>query len=372
MSSSPKIDPVSTASSGATTDPGISLLARLRIPEYRNPVSISVLILFIFMGMQVALRKFKVNRYLPESCILILLGLIAAGIAMLAGGLGGIEKLITHRQFFDILLPPIILDSAYRLYCKPFLLNLDGVLALAVGGTMLNVFAIGACIYLVYGLAHELSILECLLLASIMSAVDPVAVLSVFNEVGVKASLYFLVFGESLFNDGVTVVLFDTLEAIVTVPHIPNLTIFYAFLSFFTIALGGLIIGATFGFITAFFSKHACSEKEKSSGILELAVTVTMAYTGFLCAQLVGWSGIMALIGCGLVQKRYAFGNFADGIAKMVEHGVSATAHFTETIIFAILGFSVISFAEVIYFVIRSIERRVVAQGTNKKGLGST
>lgn len=80
----------------------------------------------------------------------------------------------------------------------------------AVLGTLWNVLGIGLSLYGVCLLAQsslgDISLLHCLLFGSLIAAVDPVAVLSVFQEMHVNEQLHILVFGESLLNDGVTVV----------------------------------------------------------------------------------------------------------------------------------------------------------------------
>ena len=92
------------------------------------------------------------------------------------------------------------------------------ILTYAVVGTLFNAFATGFSIWavnragLMPGLddAYDapLGLLECLLFGSIISAVDPVAVIAVFEEIHVNQVLFICVFGESLLNDGVAVVLY--------------------------------------------------------------------------------------------------------------------------------------------------------------------
>ena len=91
--------------------------------------------------------------------------------------------------------------------------------------------------------------------SSLISAVDPVAVLAIFDEIGVNKDLYFLVFGESLFNDGVTVVLYNTFVTLSGQDHIEGMDIFMAFLSFFFVVFGGLLIGIVCGALSAYFTK---------------------------------------------------------------------------------------------------------------------
>lgn len=118
---------------------------------------------------------------------------------------------------------------------RPFFDHLGTILLFAVMGTIFNTVCIGktenaevrtnrtihftrafyfssgvslwACgLSGIYG--FEISLLETLIFSALISAVDPVAVLSVFEEIHVDKVLYIIVFGESLLNDAVTVVRF--------------------------------------------------------------------------------------------------------------------------------------------------------------------
>ncbi|VDM84192.1 unnamed protein product [Strongylus vulgaris] len=109
--------------------------------------------------------------------------------------------------FFLYLLPPIALDAGYFLPNNAFFLNFGTILLYAVVGTIFNIVTIAGIIYAFLPLYQwSLPFIDILLFSTLISAVDPVAVLSVFEEIHVNQLLYICVFGESLLNDAVTIV----------------------------------------------------------------------------------------------------------------------------------------------------------------------
>lgn len=115
---------------------------------------------------------------------------------------------------------------------------------------------------------HDIHFVEVLTFATLISAVDPVAVLAIFEDLHVNKPLYFIVFGESLFNDAVVITVYNVMLAVVSpantaVPLSVGATIGKGVIKFFVVLLGGVAIGLAFGVITCFvtrFTKHQKSE----------------------------------------------------------------------------------------------------------------
>ncbi|BHF75609.1 hypothetical protein SprV_0501870500 [Sparganum proliferum] len=195
---------------------------------------------------------------------------------------------LTPNIFFNILLPPIVLESAYSLYNKTFAELLAPILLFAVLGTVLNFLLIGfglLAVDLSTGLGEPdlgLSIKEYLLFASLIVAVDPVAVLAIFQDIGVDLRLYYLVFGESLLNDAVTVVLYKDHECFCCYTGISSGQIAVGIGSFFTVSLGGALIGVFHGVISCLLTRLNISS--------EAIVPLLLSYLSYIIADLFGWS----------------------------------------------------------------------------------
>ncbi|XP_059472583.1 sodium/hydrogen exchanger 2-like isoform X2 [Neocloeon triangulifer] len=323
---------------------------------------------------------------IPESCLMIIMGVAVGGVLYAAGVQGPeaaamatdkilddhpkvnptpmhesssvnqqpfIMPMFTPRLFFLVLLPPVILESAYSLYDRAFADNLTTILLYAVVGTLFNTFAIGALLFGIYKMgimgslrdfggfatsSYSLTLLDSLVFSALISAVDPVAVLAIFQEVGVNKDLYFLVFGESLLNDAVTVVLYTTMVAFTEMTTIHGEQYALAILSFFTVSCGGLFVGIIGGLLTALITKTTQDVR-----VVEPLAVLGMAYLSYLSAELFHFSGIISIIGCGLVQAHYAFKNISHKSYTTVKYFTKMLSSTSDAIIFLFLGMVLVS-----------------------------
>lgn len=150
----------------------------------------------------------RLSSYFPESCLLIVIGVVL-GLILYSAGHRGYQ--LDTTTFFLILMPPIILDAGYFLPIRPFFDNIGTILLFAVVGTLLNTVWIGSSLWMldatgIFSCAVPVTLLHALVFAALLAAVDPVAVLAVFEEMQVNDVLYIIVLGESLLNDGISVV----------------------------------------------------------------------------------------------------------------------------------------------------------------------
>ncbi|CAN9515756.1 unnamed protein product [Ophioblennius macclurei] len=270
----------------------------------------------------------------PESCLLIVLGLLIGGLIKLVDV--EVPPVFNSTLFFLCLLPPIILDAGYFLPIRPFMENVGTILMFAVVGTLWNAFFIGGLLYAVCQIQpnlHQLNLLHCLLFGSIISAVDPVAVLALFEEIHINEQLHILVFGESLFNDAVTVVLYHLFEEFAEAGTVTVVDGFLGIISFLVVALGGVLVGAMYGLLAAFTSRFTSHTR-----VIEPLLVFLYSYMSYLSAEIFRLSGIMALIACGTVMRPFVEANISHKSHTTIKYFLKMWSSVSETLIFIFLG----------------------------------
>ncbi|XP_051991560.1 sodium/hydrogen exchanger 3-like isoform X1 [Xyrauchen texanus] len=313
--------------------------------EWHHVQTPYLVVVWVFVAGLAKLSVIEINHHvtsvIPESGMLIILGFILGGIVW------GADKAQTFRlqppTFFYYLLPQIILDASYFMPNKLFFSNLGAILIYAIIGTCWNAAAVGLSLWGCYeaGAMGDLDIglLQFLLFGSLIAAVDPVAVIAVFEEVHVNEVLFILVFGESLLNDGVTVVLYNVFDAFVSLggPRIDAAEIFKGIFSFFVVAFGGSFLGIVFAILLSLLTR--CT---KNIQIIEAGFVFVVGYLSYLTADMLSLSAILSITFCGICCQKYVNANMDEKSVTTVRHAIKVLANGSETIIFLFLGITAI------------------------------
>ncbi|EPS63714.1 sodium/hydrogen exchanger, partial [Genlisea aurea] len=178
-------------------------------------LQIMMLVLSFVLGHVLRRRRFY---YLPEASASLLIGLVVGMLANVSNTETSIRSWFNfHEEFFLLfLLPPIIFQSGFSLQPKPFFSNFGAIVTFAIFGTFIASVVTGILVYLAGAtfLIYRLPFVECLMFGALISATDPVTVLSIFQELGTDVNLYALVFGESVLNDAIAISLYRTMSMV--------------------------------------------------------------------------------------------------------------------------------------------------------------
>uniref|UniRef100_A0A665VWT9 Sodium/hydrogen exchanger n=1 Tax=Echeneis naucrates TaxID=173247 RepID=A0A665VWT9_ECHNA len=306
-----------------------------------DPYLVALWVLVAGLAKMVIEANHHVTNVIPESALLICFGFI------LGGMIWGADKVqtfkLTPTVFFFYLLPQVILDAGYSMPNKLFFSNLGGILVYAIIGTCWNAGSLGLSLWGCHmgGAMGDLDIglLQYLLFGSLIAAVDPVAVIAVFEQVHVNEVLFIMVFGESLLNDGVTVVLFNVFDAFVSLggPKINAVEIIKGIISFFVVAFGGSLLGFVFGLLVSLLTR--CTKNIK---IIEPGFIFVLGYLSYLTAEMLSLSAILSIVFCGICCQKYINANMDENSVNTVRYFMKVLANGSETIIFVFLGISAV------------------------------
>ncbi len=184
--------------------------------EQESEISIEILIIFALMLLALtagSLLHKSGHKYLQEAALTVIIGAVA-GLIFNNLGYNKYFRNLTSRFssiFIVFLLPPIIFESGYNMNKKYYFQNCGTVLLYSFMGTFIAIFSSALMFWLVglTPLSVDLSWQDSFAFGSLISATDPVSVLAIFKEMNADANLYSIIFGESIFNDAVAIVMYQ-------------------------------------------------------------------------------------------------------------------------------------------------------------------
>ncbi|KAK0756591.1 hypothetical protein N5P37_010745 [Trichoderma harzianum] len=303
-------------------------------------IFISIMLLIIAFFTSYFLQQKKVTA-IHETVISIFAGMVVGLILLISSG-DSIRNLISfdYQIFFNLLLPPIILSSGYELHQANFFRNIGTILTFAFAGTFLSAMVIGLILW-VFNLVPgslKLSLVDAISVGATLSATDPVTILAIFNTYKVDPKLYTIIFGESILNDAIAIVIFETAQYIKKSEGKAN----YGIISFFDgigmfllIFFGSMLIGMIVGIGTALLLKFTYVRRFPK---IESCLIILIAYATYFFSHSIHASGIVSLLFCGITLKHYAYFNMSRRTQLTTKFIFQVMSQLSENFIFIYLG----------------------------------
>ncbi|KAK3295834.1 Sodium/hydrogen exchanger family-domain-containing protein [Chaetomium fimeti] len=279
-------------------------------------------------------------------------GGMTVGLILRVSGFDSIRDLVNfnYQYFFNLLLPPIILSSGYELHQANFFRNIGTILTFAFAGTFISAVVIGALLWLYTSISLEgldVSWVDAISVGATLSATDPVTILAIFNTFKVDPKLYTIIFGESILNDAVAIVIFESAQSAGTKGGgIGIWSVLHGIWYFLSEFFGSLAIGALIGVLTALGLKYTYVRRYPH---IESSLVVLIAYATYFFAQAIGMSGIVALLFCGITLKHYAYFNMSRRTQLTTKYFFQVTAQLSENFIFIYLGLALFTEKNLVY-----------------------
>ncbi|GAB4024601.1 cation:proton antiporter [Spirosoma koreense] len=232
------------------------------------------------------------------------------------------------RVLFDVMLSFLLFAGAFHTDASRLKVERRSVMLFALVGVLLSTALIGIGLYWVAGwLEFSLSLPVCLLFGALISPTDPIAVLGILAKFKLPESVKLNIVGESLFNDGIGVVVFASIYRIV-VDGAGSISASEIALSFLEEAGGGVLFGLALGY-GMYWLMRSINHYQT-----EVIITVAGVMGGYLLAQKLHISGPLAMVVAGLFVGNHAR---EDAMSHMTEEYVDKFWELIDSILNALL-----------------------------------
>jgi len=262
-------------------------------------------------------------------------GLVAVGLAL--GAMRAISvPHLTKELLYAAFLPGLLFEAAFHLDARRFWNNKLTILSLSVPGVIL---AIGFTAGTLVAASRELQLpagfgwAPALVFGAVVSATDPVSVVALFKTLGAPARLRFVIEGESLVNDGTSIVFYAIAVGIAMGSAFSAAR---AAIEFVRVVGVGVLVGAAVGFAISTVIARL------NEPVIEITLTVIAAYGSFILAEQFRVSGVLATVTAGMLCGSYGAPRGMSPATRIaVESFWGYFAYALNSIVFLLIGLQV-------------------------------
>ncbi len=275
---------------------------------------ITVLLLLIASAVAVLARRLRI----PYT-----VGLVLIGLALSL--LSSTQIKVSPQVILALLVPPLIFEAAFHLPWDDLRRDFWLILLLAIPGVILTTLFVGGVVAWGTGLAIQTA----LVLGALVSATDPVAVVSLFRRLGVPRRLQVLLEGESLFNDGTAIVMFNLMIAIALAGRF-NLA--SSVRDFIAVSGGGVVIGIALGMLVSQMIARI------QDPLVETTLTTVLAFGSYLVAEYFHVSGVLAVVAAGITNGNVGPSGMSATTRLVVFNFWEYAAFIANSFVFLLIG----------------------------------
>jgi monovalent cation:H+ antiporter, CPA1 family len=303
--------------------------------EHTNTVIDLVSAVTTLLLVAAAVLALSKRLHLPFTILLVVVGMVLSELARLSPQI--LPPLVDFRISPDVILfvflPTLIFESSLHLDARELRRNLLPVMALAIPGLLLSTAIIGGLV----ALLTPIDFAAALLLGAILSATDPVAVISLFKQLGAPRRLTVLVEGESLFNDATAIVASQILLAVAVAGFVSTQTIVSGMGDFVYVFVGGAVVGWLMAVAVGFVLGRV-----EDDALIEISLTTILAYFSFLVAEhVLHVSGVMATVAAALTIGGWGHSKISHSVREHLESFWDYLAFVANALIFLLVGLQI-------------------------------
>ena len=313
----------------------------------------TVLLLLASIFSIINLRLLK----LPQTIGLMVLAIVLSAVVLFAGliepDLLKFATSLTEEFDFsvlliDVMLPFLLFAGAISVNVHELLKDKLTILLLASFGVVFSTFVVGTGLFWLtqqslFGLSDlGLTYVDCLLFGALIAPTDPIAVLAMVKKMNLSSITETRIAGESLFNDGIGVVVFLTLLSM-KAEGVENISLASIGSLFATEVIGGVLLGAVMGFLGLKLVKYIENEHVE----LEVLITLSMVLLVPVISHIFHFSAVLGVVVMGLFLNQNIDGDKkAEGLQRVMGDYVYKFWHLLDetlnAILFILIGLEVI------------------------------